>query len=547
MKKPSKYTRGENRREALRTLAVAAGGATLGGYLPGCTQGVDGPEPSDAGTTPPTGGAGGALSDTGPLGGSQTPDTAALGGAQTHDAAPLGGTRPPDAGPPPDAGELPDAAPAGEPDLVPLRGDGSHPFHYIDTLILVQMENRSFDHYFGSLSLEEGRDDVEGLRPGMSNPDRDGNPIAPAPLGENYAVSPDPGHGHRASMNQWNEGACDGFVRDYQDRIGGGDPTHAPWIMGYYTRRELPTSYGLADAFTLCDHWFCGLRGPTWPNRYYSHCASSGGLTGNDGLCSEPTPYTTLAEAGGSYRVYYTSLYFLLTITSVRQKNAVKMDRFFADCEAGTLANVNIVEPAFLMNDDHPPADVRNGQAFLATVYEAVRRSPQWNRCLMLIFYDEHGGFHDHVSPPESQGDTRGGDAFGRFGFRIPGLLIGPLVRRGQVFQGTVDHASVPALVSHVFGLPHVNERSRLSGDFAGALDLALVQGANRPPPPRLPALNLPEDALDLALYAELQQPELEVWFRKMGMAHQASLPERRRLLRNYLLNAKRLGAVRFT
>lgn len=538
MKKPSKYVRGESRREALRTLAVAAGGAALGGYVPGCTSGVDFPDPSDAGADARARDA--ALPDAGPD--AALPDAAAL----PADAA----TASPDAANPDAAQDAaaPDAA-AGEPDLVPLRGDGSHPFHYIDTLIIVQMENRSFDHFFGSLSLVEGRDDVEGLRPGITNPTSDGRAVAPAPLGDVYAVSPDPGHGHGSTMDQWNDGACDGFVRDFEGRVrsAGADPAQAEWVMGYYTRRELPISYGLAEAFTLCDHWHCGMRGPTWPNRYFSHCASSGGLTANNGLCSEPTPYTALAEAGGSYRVYYTSLYFLLTITSVPQKNAFKMDKFFADCEAGTLANVNIVEPSFLQNDDHPPADVRNGQAFIATIYEAIRRSPQWNRCLMVVFYDEHGGFHDHVNPPESQGDPRGGEAFGRFGFRIPGLVIGPLVKRGHVFHEVLDHSSVPGLISRVFDLDHVNDRSRLAGDFAGALDLSLVQGANRPPAPALAPMQLPEDALDNALYADLHQPELETWFRKMGMAHQASLPERRRLMRNYLLNAKKLGAVRFT
>jgi phospholipase C len=136
---PSKYVRGESRREALRTLAVAAGGAALGGYVPGCTSGVDFPDPSDAGAD------------------ARARDAAAPDAARPDAATPtprprrrprrrrIPRRRP--AATPPDAA-TPDAA-AGEPDLVPLRGDGSHPFHYIDTLIIVQMENRSFDHYFG--------------------------------------------------------------------------------------------------------------------------------------------------------------------------------------------------------------------------------------------------------------------------------------------------------------------------------------------------------------------------------------------------------------
>ncbi len=542
MKKTSKYKAGENRRELLKTLAVATGGAALAGFIPGCGDGGSGggiggnPADVDAGGTSPDA-AGGVSPD---AAGGAIPDAAvqdAAGGAIV-DAGPA------DAAPPP-----PDAPP-GEPDLVPLRGDGSHPFHYIDTLIVVQMENRSFDHYFGALSLEEGRADVEGLQPGMSNPDRDGNPVVPAPLGEAgvYAVAPDPDHGHEGSVYQWNNGACDGFVRRHQEVIdgeGGGDQTRAPWIMGYYRRTDLPVHYALADAFTLCDHWYCGLLGPTWPNRYFTHCASSGGLTANNGLCAEPTPYPLVAAAGYSYRVYYTSLYFLLTVTSLTVKNAVKLDKFFEDCAAGTLANVNIVEPSFFQNDDHPPADVRDGQAFLATVYEAVRTSPQWNRCLMIVTYDEHGGFHDHVSPPESQGDAIGGEAFGRLGFRVPSIIIGPLAGRGKMFHNVVDHASLPSLISNLFGVDHVNERSRLAGDIGAALDLTLVQGANRAPPPALEPVLMDEQGVNRALYADMKQPELEALFRKMGMAHHFSLPERRRLMRDYLLNAKRLGAIK--
>jgi phospholipase C len=319
--------------------------------------------------------------------------------------------------------------------------------------------------------------------------------------------------------------------------------------MGYYTRRELPISYGLAEAFTLCDHWHCGMRGPTWPNRYFSHCASSGGLTANNGFCSEPTPYTALAEAGFSYRVYYTSLYFLLTITSVPQKNAYKMDKFFADCEAGTLANVNIVEPSFLQNDDHPPADVRNGQAFIATVYEAFRRSPQWNRCLMVVFYDEHGGFHDHVEPAGESGRHAGRRGLRALRFPHPGAGHRAAGQTRHVFHEVLDHSSVPGLVSRVFDLDHVNERSRLSGRLRRrARSVAGAGGESAAGPDALAPMQLPEDARSTTRSTPTcTSPSWRHWFRKMGMAHQASLPERRRLMRNYLLNAKKLGAVRFT
>ncbi len=512
-----------SRREFLRDLAVTTSTVGVVGALAGCEGDPSGEAPDaalDPDAAPPEPDA--ALPD--PDAALPDPDAAA---------------------PDPDA-----APPAGEPDLQPLRGDGSHPYHYIDTIVLVQMENRSFDHMMGALALEEGRTDVDGLRAEMSNPDSEGGVHAVRPLGALTALEFDPHHGWNSCHLQWNEGANDGFVRDFETILEAGGPelveTRRGDIMGYYTRAQLPATYGLADAFTVCNRWHASLLGPTWPNRYYSHCASSGGLRANNGLCLEPTPYPALVEAGFSYKCYYTSLFFTLTINSLPQKNAVKMDAFFADCEAGTLPNVSIVEPSFFQNDDHPPADVRNGQGFIATVYEALRRSPQWNRMLVLFFYDEHGGFFDHVPPPTAQGDTREAEGFAQLGFRIPGLIAGPLARRRFAFDGVVDHASIPKQLAEVFEVPHVNERARLAGSFEGALDVELAKGANRPPPPTLPPVILPEASLDTMFKANLQQPELEDWFRKMGRAHHSSAPERRRLIRNYLLTAKRLGSIQF-
>lgn len=511
-----------DRRAFLKRLGLAAGGVAASGYLQGC---------DDAGEAPLDGAApDGGLPEGGlPDGG--TRDGALDAGPDALDGGPDGN---------------PDLGPSGPVDLEPLRGDGSHPFHYIEHLVIVQFENRTFDHYFGSLSLLEGRDDIDGLREGMANPAPNGDPVAINRLVDHWVTDPDPPHGHRSSVLQFNGGANDGFVRAYAERTR--DPEELARVMGYYAREDLPASYGLADAFTLCQRWHCALLGPTWPNRFFSHCATSAGQTGNDTPIDAPTPYPALAEAGFSYRTYFHNLYFTALIRSLplNAKNAVKTDRFFEDAAAGTLPNVSIVEPPFFLADDHPPADVRMGQAFLASIYEAVRQSPCWPRTLMVVFYDEHGGFFDHVPPPESRGDELGGEAFGRLGFRVPALMVGPLVRRGHVLDTVVEHSSVPALISNVFGLPHVNERSRLAGDLGEALSLDLVVGQNRPLPPALPPVEVPIGALEYALRADNGQPELLSWMRRMGFAHHDSLPERRRVMRRTLDFARRLGAVRF-
>jgi phospholipase C len=514
-----------SRRELLARLGRTAGGVALARYLAACasedeaahagdyTPGFDAAQRRDPDAGDPDAG---------------LPDAAAEPDAAVPDAAPA-----PDAAPPPV-------------DLAPVRGDGSHPFHYIDTLVIVQLENRSFDHMFGSLRLLEGREDVDGLTPDMVNPDREGNPVRPALLPpEAVVVDPDVPHGRGACLRQWNDGANDGFVREWAERLSPADQRKLDWVMGYYARDTLPVHYALADGFALCQRWHASLLTSTWPNRYYSHCASSGGIWHNNALIDEPTPYPLLAAAGLNYRTYYTNLYFTLTINSLRDKRAVKADKFFEDAAAGTLPNVSVLEPAFFVNDNHPPADVRMGEAFLGSVYEALRQSPQWDRCLLVIFYDEHGGFFDHVPPPAAEGDAREAEGFGQLGFRVPGLVVGPLAKRGFVSSTVFDHSSVPSLISNVFGLDHVNERSRRAGDLAEVLDLRYVRGAERPVPMPIEPVPIPVEAFERAMHADANQPELQRWMRQAGMAHHDSLPERRRVIRRYLHHATKLGAIK--
>lgn len=406
----------------------------------------------------------------------------------------------------------------GSTELSPLRGDGTHPLHYVDNIVIVQMENRSFDHYFGSLTLDEGRTDVRGLTADLSNPMSDGERHVPIEwLSEEYIIHPDPGHSHQACVDQFNNGLNDGFVRDwervmsnsslspeeYEKRLG--------WAMGYYKRQQLPTFYTLADNFTICDHWFCSLLGPTWPNRKYSHGASSQGTTDNSKPLTSETPYRRLREKGGTVKVYASTpmFHFGLVIEDLKRPRAGSVQDFFRDAEAGLLPNVSIVEPNFTLNDDHPPQDIRLGQSFVSSIYEAVRNSPQWERTLMVVFYDEHGGFYDSVAPGKVQGEELASQGFDQLGFRVPGILIGPLVKRGHVFSEVVDHSSVPALISRTFELGHVNERSALAGDLSNALDIELIEHAKRVAPPPLPKLIIPHSKIRYALDQPFGQPEL--------------------------------------
>lgn len=415
-----------------------------------------------------------------------------------------------------------DVSPGPAPALSPLRRDGSHPFDYIDHVVIVQMENRSFDHYFGSLSLLEGRTDIDGLLAGMSNPARDGRVIAPRHLTSEYLIDPDPGHGHGDSMDQFNLGRNDGFVRNYEPKLDASTADRLDWPMGYYVRDQLPAFYTLADHFTLCERWFCSLLGPTWPNRYFSHAATSDGLWSNGTPLAARTIYANAMQAGlsvGCYRQHPVHFMMVVQDPAPGSYPSEPVETFFEHAAQGRLPNISVVEPNYGFNDDHPPHDVRLGQAFVAGVYEALRQSPQWDRTLMLVFYDEHGGFHDHVAPPTAAGETRVAEGFDQLGFRVPGMVIGPLARRGHVMRDVVDHASVPSLIANIFGLDHVNDRARLAGDLGAALDIELTLDANRVAPVALPEIAIPDQKIRHAAGLPFGQPELaEYALRRFGI-----------------------------
>ncbi|MEZ4264979.1 MAG: alkaline phosphatase family protein [Myxococcota bacterium] len=510
MSEDSKVTR----RKWLQTVGAGVGGAALLGPLAGC---------DDEGARA---------------------DAAVGDGAGAGDAASDVG---PDAVGPADASvEIPDVAPV-RPGLQPLRGDGSHPFHYIDTLVIVQMENRSFDHYLGALSLLDGRSDVDGLTAAMLNPGLDGKPVGIRKLTAEHIIDPDPPHSHTRALQQWNDGANDGFVRVWEPLLSASElAAKRDYVMGYHTRETLPVTYALADGFTVCDRWFCSLLAPTWPNRFYSHAATSDGLWSNKTFIDVPTPYKRLAEAGFTYGCYHANLlYFMMTISSMEleENHAAPLDEYFVAAAAGALPNVSIVEPAFGFNSDHPPEDTRQGQIFISSVYEALRQSPHWERSMMVVLYDEHGGFFDHVAPPKVQGEARAAEGFDQLGFRVPGMVISPLTKRGAAFHDVVDHASVPSLICNVFGLPHLNERARLAGDLGGALSLDLRFDDLRPEAPRMPVVDLSMEAFERSLGRPTGQPELEQLAAARGVRR--DLAVERKMAERALWHAERLGSVR--
>ncbi len=393
--------------------------------------------------------------------------------------------------------------------------------------VVLMMENRTFDHYFGSLSLLEGRTDVDGLLEGMSNPDAAGvpHPVHRAEL----SCVPDPPHGWNDTHQQWNEGANDGFVREYVDRWG---PAQANIPMQYWTRDELSALYGLADEYTLCQRWFQPVLSSTWPNRFYSHAASNNGARGNDfghGY-DMPTVYQRLEEKGVSWGCYHLTAPFMLLLPGHwSEENFWSMETFFQHARYGTLPQVTILEPFYGRADDHPPAHPVAGELLIASIYKALAESPLWGKLQLFITYDEHGGFHDHVAPPTFP-DLFEQEGFGQAGFRVPGLAVGPYVKR-EVSSTVFDHTSLIAWMNSLYGLDPLNVRDEAANDFFDTLDLDRLEALNPAAPIDLPVIEAdeseiyaPECVWDLGRDVEpegvMKQPEFEAWLSALPMQH---------------------------
>ena len=345
----------------------------------------------------------------------------------------------------------------------------------IDHIVLLMMENRSFDHFLGWVP------GADGVQEGLQFPDRAGVMQSTYPMLKGHAApwqgcgSNDPNHG---------------YVAGRVDLTGGwllNDPTELgdTLPLGYYRREDLPFYSGVADDWTICDHYYSGIMAGTWPNRFYVHSGDNDFLDG-DGVEKQshlPTLWDALKAAGLEGRYYFGNLPFVGLWRNPEYLTFSRpLEAFFVDASLGNLPAITYVDPIFesgapnaLSNDDHPHSDVRAGQVLLNRVYDAVRSSPQWEKTLLIINYDEWGGFFDHVTPPilpPSKRDLEVTKNDGRLGFRVPCALIGPRVKRGHVYSGLLHPNAILNFFSWRFGLPPIGSRSLISGNLADALDL---------------------------------------------------------------------------
>jgi len=354
----------------------------------------------------------------------------------------------------------------------------------VDTIVVVMMENRSFDHMLGGLALDPtypAAARIDGLTGREANPDWAGGAVPVNALGGDFSINPK--HDWDSARACWNGGRNDGFVR-----VNTGDDVSQ--VMAYHVRATLPVLFALADEHTVCDRWFSSVMGPTWPNRFYLHAATAEGRKDNVpmGLSAPPTIWEQMAVRCLPAKNYYAGAlpWYSAAFPSKSFSGNDAMvpepiDHFFADAAAGTLPCFALVDPDFEVNDGHPPHDLALAEAFLGSIYRALVASPQWPRAMLVVTFDEHGGFYDHVAPttvPDADA------AFSQLGFRVPALVAGPSVRRGAVVSTPFEHVSVLATLRARFGVASLNPRMAAASDLSTCLDPELAAAAAAPAAP---------------------------------------------------------------
>jgi phospholipase C len=392
----------------------------------------------------------------------------------------------------------------------------------IKTIVVVMMENRSFDHILGYLSLPPfNRVDVDGLSndPGwlarFTNYDT-GQAIQPFLNPDPYDMPDDfdPPH-ERVNMAgnlgplQNNVYPMNGFVSAIPSTVST-NPEVRKLVMSYFGAEQVPMSHFFAQNFAICDRWFSTIPAGTQPNRLMSMNGISMIDINHDILPPQNMVYDWLTAHGVSWRVYHQGIpFFTMMLKWVPEILSSNLFRSFGDLASDLmnsspdeLPQVIFVEPTYqdaphlgFATDEHAPSGVSNGQEFLMQVYNALANSPFWQNALMIVDYDENGAFFDHVSPPMISTNPQNGavwndhSPFISLGPRVPGYVISPFVKPGSVYRGILDHTSVLKLIAEKFDAnrsysPFVDARPVQSISAMLNFDNPILN------PPAAPALN---------------------------------------------------------
>ena len=424
----------------------------------------------------------------------------------------------------------------------------------IKHIVVLMLENRSFDHMLGFLYSDTGNVSVagqsfEGLTGSESNPGDSGAPVTVFPIqsadpNAYFMPGADPGEGYAATNSQLFGritaptpaiATNQGFVTDFSYTLRWESREHwsilpgttAGGIMGIFTPRMLPVLSGLARGFAVCDQWFCSVPTETLPNRAFV-CAgtSQGHLNDRTKRYTCPTIFRLLSQNNISWSIYgysdppLTRMTFT-DITYADDSHFGVFTDFQSAAANGSLASYVFLEPRWdaAGNSQHPNYNVALGEQFIYDVYYALRNSSAWNEALLIITYDEHGGCYDHVAPPlgamppdNSIGEF--GFDFTRFGPRVPTVLVSPLIPAGTVFRvpansTPLDHTSILKTVETRWSLPSLTARDAAAPDVSAALTLSTPRSDD--PLAGVIAPAAPFQALDLTVPSHLEQVHAEL------------------------------------
>ncbi len=395
----------------------------------------------------------------------------------------------------------------------------------IEHVVVLMLENHSFDEMLGGMTAEVPA--IDGVDPSAprSNADDQGQVYFQAPSSA-QAVSPDPKHETIDVLAQLanNNG---GFVLDYCTNPPT-TPAQRQQIMSYYPPGALSALHELARHFAVCDRWFSSVPGPTWTNRFFVHSGTSlgrvkmpGGLVGNPALYlgyDQDTVYDRLNARGIDWRVYFGDIPHSLVMSHQRRPENLLRHRplaeFYADAADANnpFPPYSFLEPHYYwpnQNDDHPPHPTARAEQLIANVYNALRKNQAlWQTTLLVVLYDEHGGFYDHVSPPAAvppDGHTEE-YTFDRLGPRVPALLVSPWVDAGVV-PTVFDHTSLLRYLSDKWNLDPLTARVTQANSFADAIRSDGSARDDTPATITLPADQQALAAAGMAAISDLTEP----------------------------------------
>jgi phospholipase C len=332
----------------------------------------------------------------------------------------------------------------------------------IEHIVVVMMENRSFDHFLGWLPGADGK------QSGLRFQDRYGAWHATHHMTSfNTCGFNDPDHSYEGGRIQLNGGRCDGWLKAGLSDVAS---------IGYYQKPDLAFFGPAASLWTTFDRYFSAVMAETYPNRFYQHAAQTPQLHNTMEMVDVPTIWDRLAAKGVSGTYYFGDVPFVALWGQKYVSIAKPFETFLVDAASGTLPAVSFVDPRFTdeasgtSNDDHPHADIRSGEVFLNQVYDAVRTGPGWANTALIINFDEWGGFFDHVKPSTAPDVS---PVTSLRGFRVPALMISPRARRGHVAHNVYDHTSILKMIEWRWGLAPLTVRDKYARNMAEVLDFS--------------------------------------------------------------------------